>query len=401
MSRSTAVAPRPSTSQARPPTARPASKSLRASALRVVADPPPAFSANRGALPSTQAPQLASTAERAPAGAEWLSEIKLDGYRLLVWLDHDRVRLITRNGHDWTARLPRLAARFAALDVETALVDGEMVALRDDGSSHFHDLQAALSAGDDARLFFFAFDLLHLNGWDLRPCALTERKRLLEAAHGWGGHLRYADHVAGNAAGLHREATRLGLEGIICKRADAPYRAGRGDDWLKVKCVGREEFVILGWTPPAGSRQGLGALALGYHDGAGRLHYAGLAGSGFSNRDAAVLQTRLAALPPAPPTKRPTRLLLAGEVPDPHIRWVAPELVAEISFTAWSGDGRLRHPVFLGLREDKAAADVVMPVADIDATRSEFVPGTVPTARPAQSRKRWKGAVPPLRAGTG
>ena len=351
-------------------------------------------------MPATQAPQLATTAEAAPASAEWLSEIKLDGYRLLVWLDHDQVRLVTRNGHDWTPRLPKLAARFAALDVETALIDGEMVALRDDGSSHFHDLQAALSAGDDARLFFFAFDLLHLNGWDLRPCALTERKHLLEAAHGWGGHLRYADHVAGNAAGLHREAARLGLEGIICKRFDAPYRAGRGEEWLKVKCVGREEFVILGWTPPAGSRQGLGALALGYHDGAGRLHYAGLAGSGFSNRDAAVLQARLAALPPTPLTA-PIRLLLAGEPPDPHICWVAPELVAEIGFTAWSGDGRLRHPVFLGLREDKAAIDVVMPVADVDATRREFAPGAALTVRAAPARKRWKGAVQPLRAGAG
>ena len=366
-----------------------------------MADPAPATGAIRGALQSAQAPQLATNAEHAPPGAEWLSEIKLDGYRLLVWLDHDQVRLVTRNGHDWTPRLPRLAARFAALDVETALVDGEMVALRDDGSSHFPDLQAALSTGDDARLFFFAFDLLHLDGWDVRPCALTERKRLLEAAHGWGGHLRYADHLAGDAGALHREATRLGLEGIICKRADAPYRAGRGEDWLKVKCVGREEFVILGWTPPAGSRQGLGALALGYHDGTGRLHYAGLAGSGFSNRDAATLQARLAALPPTPPAAPPMRLLMAGEPPDPHIRWVAPALVAEISFTAWSGDGRLRHPVFLGLREDKAAIDVVMPVADVDATRREFAPGIAPPVRAAPARKRCKGAVPPLRARAG
>ncbi len=369
----------------------------RATSIRVVADPPLAAGAVRAALPAAQAPQLATNAEHAPAGTEWLSEIKLDGYRLLVWLDHDQVRLVTRNGHDWTRRLPKLAARFAALDVETALIDGEMVALRNDGSSHFGDLQAALSAGDDVRLFFFAFDLLHLDGWDVRPCPLTERKRLLEAAHGWGGHLRYADHVAGNAVALHREATRLGLEGIICKRADAAYQAGRTADWLKVKCVGREEFVVLGWTPPAGSRQGLGALALGYHDGAGRLHYAGLAGSGFSNRDAAVLQARLAALPPAPPT----RLLLAGEPPDPHIRWVAPALVAEIGFTAWSGDGRLRHPVFLGLREDKPAAEVMMAIADVDATRREFVPGAALTIRSAPARRRWRGAVPPLRSGAG
>ena len=397
MPRVSSIAARPSARLARPPATQPAPKTSRSIPLRVVADPPPAAGAIRAAVPEAQAPQLATNAERAPAGTEWLSEIKLDGYRLLVWLDHDQVRLVTRNGHDWTPRLPRLAARFAALDVETALVDGEMVALRADGSSHFHDLQAALSAGDDARVFFFAFDLLHLDGWDLRPCVLAERKRLLEAAHGWGGHLRYADHMAGHAVALHREASRLGLEGIICKRANAPYHAGRTTDWLKVKCLGREEFVILGWTPPAGSRQGLGALALGYYDGEGRLHYAGLAGSGFSNRDAATLQARLAALPLAPPT----RLLLAGEPPDPHIRWVAPELVAEVNFTAWSGDGRLRHPVFLGLREDKVSTGVVMPVADVDAVRREFVPGTALTVRAPSARKRWKGAVPPLRFGAG
>ena len=376
---------------------------VRATSLQVAADPPPAPGAIRGALPDAQAPQLATTAEAAPAGAEWLSEIKLDGYRLLVWLDHKHVRLVTRNGHDWTARLPRLAARFAALDVETALIDGEMVALRDDGSSHFHDLQAALSAGDDARLFFFAFDLLPLDGWDVRPCALAERKRLLEAGHDWGGHLRYADHLAGDAGALHREAVRLGLGGIICKRADAPHRAGCGDDWLKVKCVGREEFVILGWTPPAGSRQGLGALALGYHDGAGRLHYAGLAGSGSSTArrggvadptgGAAARSTQRAAHRAAGAAAARRRAARPAHA-------LRAELVAEIRFTAWSGDGRLRHAVFLGLREDKPAADVVMPVAEVDAPRGEFAPAGAIAMSLGAARKRWKGAVLPLRVGT-
>lgn len=353
--------------------------------------PPPAAGALAAALPTKQAPQLATNADGPPEGAGWLSEIKLDGYRLLVWLDGGRARLVTRSGHDWTARLPSLAARFAALDVGTALLDGEMVALRSDGTSHFHDLQAALSAGADAGLFYYAFDLLHLNGWDLRDCSLLDRKLLLEAVPGWNDRLRYADHVEG-AVGLHREAARLQLEGIIAKRANAPYRAGRNAAWLKVKCLGREEFVVLGWTPPGGSRRGIGALALGFHDGGGHLHYAGLVGTGFSDRELLALRERLEQLPHS----KPPSLLVAGEAPDRHIRWIAPTLVTEVSFTAWSGDGRVRHPVYLGLREDKAARDVVMPVPDLDSPRRTVKPLAVVTSASA-SKSRWKGAVPPMR----
>ena len=346
-------------------------------------------------LPAQLAPQLATNADDAPAGNDWISEIKLDGYRLLVWIDHGHVRLVTRNGHDWTPRMPRLAARFTALHVQTALLDGEMVALRPDGSSHFHDLQAALSAGADGSLFFYAFDLLHLNGWDLRACALRDRKRLLEAVDGWDNAIRYAAHVDGNAEGLRREACRLKLEGIIVKRADRPYRAGRSADWLKVKCLGREDFVVLGWTPPGGSRQGIGALAVGFYDPSGQLHYAGQVGTGFTDKELLALRAQLEAMPSASPTS----LLIAGEAPDRSVRWVAPSLVAEVSFTAWSGEGRVRHPVYLGLREDKAASDVVLAVPDPDAprraTRVVSSNGPAPAAR-----SRWKGAVPPLRQAT-
>jgi bifunctional non-homologous end joining protein LigD len=151
---------------------------------RPAADAPIAVGAVRGPLPASQAPQLATAADGPPAGLAWISELKLDGYRLLVWIDRGRARLVTRNGHDWTARMPHLAARFSAFGVQSALLDGELVALRLDGTPHFHDLQAALSAGKDARLFYYAFDLIHLNGWDLRGCALSDRKRLLEAIPG-------------------------------------------------------------------------------------------------------------------------------------------------------------------------------------------------------------------------
>jgi len=288
--------------------------------------------------------------------------------------------------------MPRLAARFAALGVETALLDGEMVALRPDGTSHFHDLQAALSAGADGSLFFYAFDLLHLNGWDLRACTLRDRKHLLEAVQGWDNAIRFAAHIDGNAAGLHREAARLKLEGIIAKRADAPYRAGRSTDWLKIKCLGREDLAVLGWTPPGGSRRGIGALVMGFYDPGGNLHYAGQVGTGFSDKELLALRAQLEAMPSAPPAS----LLVAGDAPDRSIRWVSPSLVAEVSFTAWSGEGRVRHPVYLGLREDKDASDVVITIPDPEAPRRAITPAGGVGPAPAR-RRGWQGAVPPLR----
>ncbi len=201
-----------------------------------------------GALPERQAPQLCSPVEEPPEGAEWISEIKFDGYRLLASIEGGQVRLLTRNGHDWADRMPSLAATLSKLPVQAAMLDGELVALREDGVSSFPGLQAALKAGRDDRLFFYAFDLLHLDGWDLRTCGVLERKRVLAGLIEWTGMLRFSDHHAGDAHAMRRNACRMHLEGIICKRADAPYRAGRGGTWVKVKCSGREEFVVLGWT---------------------------------------------------------------------------------------------------------------------------------------------------------
>jgi bifunctional non-homologous end joining protein LigD len=320
-----------------------------------------------------------------------VSEIKFDGYRLLARVDHGEVRLLTRNGHDWADRLPAVAQAVAALGVRTALLDGELVALRESGASSFPDLQAALSDGNDGQLTFFLFDLLHLNGWDLRPCALRDRKQALAALADWRGMLRYSDHVEGHTAELRRRACGMGLEGIICKRADAPYRPGRGKDWLKVKCQGREELIVLGWTLPGGSRTGLGSLQLGYHDQAGRLHYAGGVGTGFTERELTELRGRLDALAAAPPAE----LLVAGEPLEPGIHWVRPELVAEIQFTAWSGAGRVRHPVYLGLREDKSAGQVVLTPPDPEAKRSVVKPRAAP-GRVSIARRGPKIAVPPV-----
>lgn len=363
---------------------------VRAKAARQPADEPPAEGARHGKLPEQQAPQLAQLVDAAPDGDDWLTEIKFDGYRLLIFVADAQARVITRNGHDWTDRLPAVARAAAALDVQSALLDGELVALDKEGISSFPMLQAALSAGRDQTLTFYVFDLLHLDGWDLRPCPLTDRKRVLAGLDLGSGMIRYSDHHQGEASAMRRHACQMKLEGVICKQADAPYRAGRGHGWVKVKCQGREELVVLGWTPPAGSRTGFGALHLGYYDEDGGLHYAGGVGSGFSDDELATLSERLGKLAADPPRG----LLVAGDPLDPAIHWVKPELIAEVQFIAWSGAGRVRHGVYLGLREDKTAPEVVRPVANPEAERHAVTP------KPPRDGARRRGpvvAVPPKR----
>jgi bifunctional non-homologous end joining protein LigD len=349
--------------------------------------------ATRGKLPDKQPPQLASVADAPPEDPNWLTEIKFDGYRILASLDHGKVRLLTRNGNDWTDRLPAVAKAVGQLYVDSAMLDGELVALDKDGISSFPMLQAALSNGHDHTLVYYLFDLLHLDGWDLRNCALRDRKDRLRGLDTWHGMLRYSDHHQGDAARMRQAACKMKLEGIICKKADAPYRPGRGHDWLKVKCAGREELLVIGWTEPAGSRTGLGALHLGYYDRNKNLHYAGGVGTGFSDETLAMLRDRLDGLATTPPRN----LHLAGEDLERTIHWVRPELIAEISYTAWSGAGRVRHAVFLGLREDKAPRDVVRDPADPEAERR------IVTPKDYLGSARKKGpviAVPPKRSAT-
>jgi len=346
----------------------------------------PAAGAVRGKLPAEQAPQLTQPADTPPADAGWLTEIKFDGYRILVSIEGETVRLLTRKGLDWADRMPRLAVAFRTLGLQRAMIDGELVALRDDGVSSFPGLQAALRDGRDDTLVFYAFDLLHLDGWDLRPCTLADRKALLKTLGPWSATLRYSEHVETPPAEMFGTACALKLEGVICKRSGGRYRAGRGADWLKVKCHGREELIVLGWTPPGGSRQGFGSLHLGYRDRSGALHYAGGCGSGFDANSLRAIGKHLAGLKAAAPPD----LLVSGDPIDPLITWVRPELVAEVEFTGWSGAGRVRHAVFLGLREDKTADEVVRDTADPGAERSAY------KARGSVVRARNHVAVPPL-----
>lgn len=352
---------------------------------------PPAIpaSARRAKMPEMVAPELCSLVTSAPEGDGWVSEIKLDGYRFLAWIENGAVRLMTRNGLDWADRMPAIAAAIGRIPVKSAIIDGELVAYRPDGVTGFPELQAALKAGRDDRLTFVAFDLLYLDGMDLRGCTLVERKQALAGLDVWRGLLAYSDHQVGAAAAMHAQACAAKLEGIICKRADAPYRSGRGRDWVKLKCGGREEFVVLGWTAPAGSRVGLGALHVGYFDATGLLHYAGGIGTGFDEVELRMLRKRLDTL--AAPA--PANLQVGGEPIAASIRWVRPEIVVEIRFADWSGAGRIRHGVYLGVREDKKAREVVREIADASVVRAEFRPGRGTVVTPG---RRSHVAVPPV-----
>jgi bifunctional non-homologous end joining protein LigD len=336
-----------------------------AGALAAQKERPPAPQAVRGPPSDDPRPQLASPIDAPPSSDGWLSEFKFDGYRLLASKNGDEVRLLTRNGHDWTARLPTIARAVAQLAASTALLDGELVAMSEGGVSSFPLLQQALSDGADGKLLYYLFDLLYLDGWDLSGCRLIDRKEALAKLDDWPDVLRYSDHVRGDIEAVRQQACAMGLEGIICKQEAAPYRPGRGRSWLKVKCTGREEFVVIGFTPPAGSRIGIGSLHLGYYDAERNLHYVGGVGTGFADPELARLRERLDALAADPPG----HLLYAGEKPDTAITWVRPELIAEVRFAGWSGSGRIRHATYLGLREDKSAAEVVQPVHDPEAKR--------------------------------
>ena len=312
--------------------------------------------AKRAEPPAEPALQLASLADEAPQGDGWIHEIKYDGYRVLAHVEGGQVRLHTRKGHDWTDRFPEIAAALARLPVRLARLDGEIVALRAGGVSSFAELQQALASGDTARLRFQVFDMLHLDDHDLRGVAQLARKEVLErlvahAGSALGGLVRYADHVVGQGPSFLEQVCRMGLEGMISKRADAPYRAGRGTRWRKVKCTRREPFVVGGFTAPKGSRTGFGALLLGAFEGEA-LRYVGRVGTGFGERALRELSERLEAL------ARPTSPS-ATDVPDARgATWTAPELVAEVAFAERTQSGVLRRSTFNGLREDTRAVDV-------------------------------------------
>ena len=309
----------------------------------------------RSAMPSFKA-QLATLTDTPPEGDEWLHELKYDGYRIAAEVDGKSIRLESRNGKDWTSAFPELVAALERARLPSVLLDGEVTIVQQDGRTSFQALQNAFSGGPRTGLTYFAFDILYLDGEDLRTLPLEQRKERLRALFKGRGMLRYSDHVVGDGQRVLDEACKVGAEGIVSKRRDRAYRPGRNEEWLKIKCSQRQELAVCGFTEPSGSRVGLGALLLGYYEGK-TLKFAGKVGTGkgFTASYLAKLRQKLERLeqPASPFASRPAGLSLAG------VHWVKPELVAEVSFSEWTQDGRMRHPSWLGLREDKRASDVV------------------------------------------
>ncbi|MGI8740584.1 MAG: non-homologous end-joining DNA ligase [Gammaproteobacteria bacterium] len=248
-------------------------------------------------MPRDVKPQLAILVKEAPKGDGWLHEIKFDGYRLLCAISNRKARLITRNGHDWTRKFPRIAAAAADLHMSDAWLDGELVAMKASGVSDFQTLQNALKQGADAELAYYIFDLPFCDGHDLTRTPLIERKRLLRQllSTSDAGPLRYSDHLQGEGGRMYGQACSHALEGIISKRADSPYQSRRARTWVKIKCMRAQEFVVCGYTDPAGSRKYFGALLLGYHDPDGRLVYCGRVGTGFDSKSLKAVHELLSA----------------------------------------------------------------------------------------------------------
>ena len=315
--------------------------------------------AKKAKLPTFVRPQLATLVDDVPRGDAWLHEIKFDGYRILCRIDNGRAVLLTREAQDWTGYFRSIAEAAKKLPVSQALLDGEIVALEEDGTTNFQRLQNSLRQNATANLIYFVFDLLYRDGQDLTSAPLLARKELLEkilkkAADEAMGPLRFSDHWMGQGESLLDKACQMGLEGIIAKRADQPYRSGRSRDWLKIKCVQSQEFVIGGFTDPAGARAGLGALLVGVYDDGKKLRYAGRVGTGFTDKTLKDLRARLGKLlrNSSPFDPAPERRQAKG------VHWVEPELVGEVVFTGWTREGLLRHPSFKGLREDKPPAQI-------------------------------------------
>ena len=338
--------------------------------------------ARKAAMPAALQPQLATAAAAAPDGDEWLHEIKYDGYRLIARIEDGAARLITRGGLDWTGKFLALAASLAKLPVKSAIVDGELVALRPDGTTNFSDLQDAISRGRTDELRFFAFDLLYRDGYDLTGVRLDERKAALAELIPPNSHgmLRYSDHHEGQGPEFLNQAAAYGVEGIVSKRRDCPHMPGRGRNWLKIKVRNRDEFIILGFSDPEGSREGFGALLLGYYDPEGTLRYAGRVGSGFGSAQLKALHKRLEEIVVR---KAPVTLPPGERRRDIH--WARPDLIAEVEYTGWTADALIRHATFQGLREDKPVQEVVY---DPESRPTAAEPPVDPPAAPPATQPR-------------
>jgi len=314
---------------------------------------PPSPSRGGSRIPRFREPQKATLVDHVPSGSAWIHEMKYDGYRCLLGLGGGEAKIYTRTGLDWSDKFPEIRDAARSIDARSALIDGEIVRLDDKGSTSFSALQQAIGEGGRG-LTLFVFDLLELDGEDVSRLPNIERKQRLASLIGEGRppFILYADHIVGQGEKLFDAMCEAGQEGIISKRAAAAYRSGRTRSWLKIKCVRRQEFVVVGWTPSESKARALRSLLLAVNEG-GRLRYAGKVGTGFSM---ATLQELLRQLRRYETGKAPV------EVPRAEARgahWVRPELVAEVAFAEFTSEGVIRHGSFLALRGDKPAAEIV------------------------------------------
>lgn len=305
-------------------------------------------------------PCLALAMAEPPRGDTWVHEIKFDGYRVQALIEAGKVRLLTRNALDWTDRFGIVVQDFAALAIKSAAIDCEAVVLDANGVSNFSSLQAELKIGSAAHIHMMAFDLLHLDGCDLRGEPLLARKvaleRIIKRAQPPLVFFRYSAHMSGDGRDVLQNACRMGLEGIISKRTDLPYRSGRHGDWTKSKCIMADPFVVIGYVPSKAGAGMVGSLVLGFYDN-GAIVYAGRVGTGFSLAEARAMAEGLQSIErKTPPLKQAlSREQRAGVV------WVAPKLVAQVSYRDVTADRNLRHASFKHFREDKRAEDIVRP----------------------------------------
>ena len=318
--------------------------------------------ARKGLLPTFLAPSLAQLCDTAPRGQNWVHEIKYDGYRMQARIDGAKIGLLTRTKLDWSNRFRNVANALKSVGLSSALLDGEIIVEDVNGIPSFNQLQDDLKLGRQDRFIYYIFDLLYAEGFDLTQVSLLERKNLLERVLSGlpgGSPIRFSEHLALDGPTMFEHACRLGLEGIVSKRKDLPYRPGRGDHWLKRPCVQRQDFVILGYVPSTVAKGSVGALLLGYHDRQGRLTYAGRVGTGYSAEQAQSLLKDLEGMNSARPD-------LANALPagaEKGVRWAQPQLVCEVQFRGWTQDRLLRGASFKGLREDFAAEEVVLEVS--------------------------------------
>jgi DNA ligase D-like protein (predicted ligase) len=320
--------------------------------------------ASRAALREMDQPQwlhpmLATLTDRAFSSPQWVFEHKLDGVRCLVFRRGRDIRIMSRNKKRQNETYPELVEALERTDEGEYVVDGEIVAFEGSRTS-FAKLQGRIGISDPRRarrtgiaVYLYLFDVLHVDGYDMRELPLVERKGVLERLVKFEDPLRFTEHRHEYGETFMEEACEKGWEGLIAKRLDSRYQCRRSADWLKLKCVNKQELVIVGYTEPQGSRIGFGGLLLGYHDERGRLHYAGKVGTGFSDRLLRELSDELVKL------RTKVATVEVGQVKQKDVHWVEAKLVGEVGFTEWTEDGRLRHPRFLGLRRDKDAGQVV------------------------------------------